>query len=493
MRVSHFIYWTCNGLSRSYISRRSCRACASDWTERSPVWISAGSPGARWITRKETKVMPSRSGMARRSRRSAYPSMARYCIAARNVTRRVALELLRDVPLVEVVADPVRRRDDPAPARGDDRERVAEEQEDDRLVLGEDLLEPGVGFLPLLLVAGHASLLEQRVHLGVRVRDVIELVRARLRRVPDLVLVRVQADAPAEDGRLEPPLLDVLLEEGRPLDHTDVHLDAELLERRLDDFRDLLALVVALVGQELEHEGLAVPDEQAVGVPLLPAGFREQRASLVHVVREPFHVRVVRPGAGLVRARRLAPEAEQHAVDDLALVDGVGERLPDAPVGEPRVLQVEAEIRVGVRWVLVFVVGLPEGRILRLALELERGEAGRVHALRLQLEEDRRLARDDPVDDAREVRGALEVAGVRDEHDPFPGLPLLEPVRARAHRVRPVLRRLAEATLTHVGLEHVLRQHPDAPALQRFRVRLLVADTQRVRIHRLHRRDGAEV
>src|SRR3989449_9404356 len=91
--------------------------------------------------------------------------------------------------------------------------------------------------------------------------------------------------------------------------------------------------------------------------------------------------------------------------------------------------------------------------------------AGGVHALCLQLEEDRRLAGNDPIDHARDVRLPLEVAGVRDEHDLLPGLPLLEPVRTRAHRVRPVLRRLAEATLTHVGLEHVLRQHPDAPAL----------------------------
>jgi hypothetical protein len=30
-----------------------------------------GSPGARWITRKEMNVMPMRSGTARRRRRSA--------------------------------------------------------------------------------------------------------------------------------------------------------------------------------------------------------------------------------------------------------------------------------------------------------------------------------------------------------------------------------------------------------------------------------------
>jgi hypothetical protein len=32
---------------------------------------SVGSPGARWMTRKEMKVMPISSGMARRSRRTA--------------------------------------------------------------------------------------------------------------------------------------------------------------------------------------------------------------------------------------------------------------------------------------------------------------------------------------------------------------------------------------------------------------------------------------
>jgi hypothetical protein len=37
---------------------------------------SVGSPGARWMTRNETKVMPIRSGTAKTSRRSAYPSRA---------------------------------------------------------------------------------------------------------------------------------------------------------------------------------------------------------------------------------------------------------------------------------------------------------------------------------------------------------------------------------------------------------------------------------
>src|SRR3990170_4705497 len=154
MRVSHFQYWTWSGLSRSYSSIKSFWISLSDWMLRSPVWISPGVPGARWITRNEMKVMPMRMGMASRSRRSAYRNMAR-AILSQSATspRRVALEVLRHVPLVEVVPDAVRPRDDPPHARRDHRQRVPEVEEDDRLVLGEDLLEPVVVRLPLLLDA----------------------------------------------------------------------------------------------------------------------------------------------------------------------------------------------------------------------------------------------------------------------------------------------------------------------------------------------------
>src|SRR2546427_7958326 len=113
-----------------------------------------------------------------------------------------------------------------------------------------------------------------------------------------------------------------------------------------------------------------------------------------------------------------------------------------------------------------------------LALELQRGEAGRarrIDALGLQLEKDGRLARDDPVDDAREVGPPLEVVGVRDQHDLFAGLPLAEAVRARADRVRTILRGLAQSSLPHVALQHVAREDPRGPALERLGVGLCVA------------------
>src|SRR3989338_3495614 len=79
--------------------------------------------------------------------------------------RGVPLELLGHEPLREVVPDAGRRRHDPLDARGHDRERVAEVEEDDRLAPGEPLREPAVVLRALLLVAGAAPLLEQPVHL----------------------------------------------------------------------------------------------------------------------------------------------------------------------------------------------------------------------------------------------------------------------------------------------------------------------------------------
>src|SRR5206468_5851525 len=222
----------------------------------------------------------------------------------------------------------------------------------------------------------------------------------------------------------------------------------------------------------------------------------EELAGLRHVVRVRPHVRVVRPGPGLVRPRRLAAEAQAHALDQLALVDGVGERLANPLVGEPRIAEVEPEVRVDVVLVLVLVVGLAKRRELGLTLELQRGEAGRpsrVDALRLQLEEDRRLARDDPIDDAREVRPPLEVIGIRDEDDLLAGLPLLEPVRPRPDRIRPVLRSLAQTPLLHVALQHVARQDPGGPALERLGVGLRVAHVQRVGVDGVDRADRAKI
>src|SRR5499426_3858010 len=221
------------GLSSPYAWMSRSRTSRSAVVVASGLLMSTGSPGARCIRTNEMSVIPSRSGSARMSRRIAYGNMARYSsVSGRylHLPRRIALQGPGDVPLVEVVANAVRRRDNATNPRRDHRQGVPEEEEDDRLVLGQNLLKPVVVLLPLRLDAGDAPLFQHLVRFGVRVPDAIQVVRARLRRMPDLELIGVLPDAPAQDDGLESPLLDVILQERRPLDHLDVDLDAEVLQ-----------------------------------------------------------------------------------------------------------------------------------------------------------------------------------------------------------------------------------------------------------------------
>jgi hypothetical protein len=79
------------------------------------------------------------------------------------------------------------------------------------------------------------------------------------------------------------------------------------------------------------------------------------------------------------------------------------------------------------------VVRLPECGVLGLPRVLDAGEAARVvDALGLQLEKDGGLARNDTVDDTAQVRPALEVVRVGDQHHLLARLPLLETVGAGA-------------------------------------------------------------
>src|SRR5712691_13541892 len=118
---------------------------------RSPVCISTGSPGARWITKNDTKVMPSRSGSASSRRRRAYTSMERLFYvsagAGRPHARRfgsaggpprltlrpsagsVALKMLGHEPVGEVPLDAGRSGIDAEDAVGDDRQGIAPVEE----------------------------------------------------------------------------------------------------------------------------------------------------------------------------------------------------------------------------------------------------------------------------------------------------------------------------------------------------------------------------
>src|SRR5206468_1403726 len=97
-------------------------------------------------------------------------------------------------------------------------------------------------------------------------------------------------------------------------------------------------------------------------------------------------------------------EPKDDVIDEPLLVDRVSDGVPNAPVRESRVLEVEREVRERVGDVAETVVRLLEGGIVGLSLVLERGEARGVDPLGLQLEKDRGLARDDPIDHAADVR-----------------------------------------------------------------------------------------
>jgi len=83
---------------------------------------------------------------------------------------------LGNEPLVEVVLDADRRRHDAAHAGRDHRQLFAEVEEDDRLVLGQDLLEPIVVFLALRFDVRLLALLQEVVDFRIGVLDAVELV-----------------------------------------------------------------------------------------------------------------------------------------------------------------------------------------------------------------------------------------------------------------------------------------------------------------------------
>jgi hypothetical protein len=170
----------------------------------------------------------------------------------------------------------------------------------------------------------------------------------------------------------------------------------------------------------------------------------------------------------------------------------VGKGLAHAPVGEAGILQVEAEIRVGARGIAVLPERLAEGGVLGLPRVLDGGQRGQVHPLGLELEKDRPLVRDHAVDHAPQIRAALVVLVVRDEHDLLAALPLLKSVRSRSDRPA-VLRRFLELAVRDVLLEQVLGQHPHGPALHGLGQGALVPDAERVGIDDLGALDSQEV
>ena len=85
--------------------------------------------------------------------------------------------------------------------------------------------------------------------------------------MPDLVEVRVQAHAPAEDDRVEIELVDVLSDEHGPLDLRESDFYADLLPGVLHHGADGAPDLVAVVRHQVEGQGLAVLHQDPVFFP----------------------------------------------------------------------------------------------------------------------------------------------------------------------------------------------------------------------------------
>src|SRR5438552_9998927 len=155
-RPTYSRYRTANGLSRPRCSRSSATASL---VACSPSMRVTASPGSRSIVSMTTNTTPSSTGTARRRRRAAKLSIRRL--------RRARLLVDPGLPEAQVVLDRVDAEALDGGARDDD--LLGRVDRDPHHLLGEDVLHLAIELLALGLVEAPARLLDEGVHLGVRV------------------------------------------------------------------------------------------------------------------------------------------------------------------------------------------------------------------------------------------------------------------------------------------------------------------------------------
>src|SRR5262249_15111050 len=248
------------------------------------IWL--GAPGARWMTRKETteirnRLHSLRQHARRRNGSTVYPALSSGRNGGSHRARGLWPSLEWDIERAEAVrlewqvlgrparsahlADDLAVQEHQAPA--DVEKRV-------RLVVRDEAMELARHGRLARVVVLAANALHELVRPGVRVPHEVQLLRARLARVEDLVDVGVEPHRPAEHDRVEIELVHPLADEDRPFQGQDLDLDPEAPPSVLDDHHDRLALVVPGVRDEGELERLPVLLENPLRV-LPPARLRE--------------------------------------------------------------------------------------------------------------------------------------------------------------------------------------------------------------------------
>ena len=108
------------------------------------------------------------------------------------------------------------------------------------------------------------------------VSDEVELVLAGLTRVPELVEIGIDSHSPPQDDRVEVSGIDEILEKYRPFEYLRVALDTDARPCILRDAQNGLAQRIAVVGDQVELEALAVLLEPSFGAAPV-SRFVEQR------------------------------------------------------------------------------------------------------------------------------------------------------------------------------------------------------------------------
>src|SRR5574340_460185 len=129
--------------------------------------------------------------------------------------------------------------------------------------------------------------------------------------MPDIVLVRVKADAPAQYHRFEPALVDKFIYKRRPFYGLYLRLYPYLCEPPLANRRGILPEAVAHIRTDSEFKRPSFLIEYAVAISVLPPSLFKELPCPGRIISVLSDIRIIRPGVGNIGAGCRAAQPEE--------------------------------------------------------------------------------------------------------------------------------------------------------------------------------------
>ncbi len=256
--------------------------------------------------------------------------------------------------------------------------------------------------------------------------------------MPYVILIRIKADTPSEDHSLKPPLVDKLIDEGRPLQRPDIYLNPYHRKPPLDDGGGLHPQGVSHIGQDSKFKGPAILIQKTIPIRVPPSGLREERLGLLRVVLIFPDVWIIRPGIRHIGTCGRLSKTKEDPSDDLLLIDRIGNGLAYPLVPEPGMLlnalpcfipsqaQIESHIGIGKRRISVFIEIFLKVGGQSLSCILCWSQAHPVDPSGLKLQKHRGRVRDDTVDISIDIGPPFKVIVICLKDDLLSGGPFGE-------------------------------------------------------------------